>query len=827
MISSLRIRVLHNVTVRLIADNASTFAETVIVQPDSDGDGVNDNEDTCPFTPNAGAGQTEDTNTDGTPDACENALSGVSDLRGIPGDGQVELRWTNPAGSIELLNISWWETSNRSESLDFAEDTEQVISGDDMASYTVSGLENGRNYTARVDVHVANGDVFQSEEVNVPVGINTDGDDLPNYLDADDDNDGINDTTAAGDPLDNCPLVENPEQHNNDTDEFGDACDEDDDGDGVNEVGPNGRRLDNCQFLPNPLQHNNDTDEFGDACDEDDDGDGVNEVGPNGQMLDNCRFVANPLQHNNDTDQFGDACDEDDDGDDVNEVGPNGQPLDNCLFVKNPEQHNNDTDEFGDACDEDDDGDGVNDVDPNGRRLDNCRVTPNSDQRDANQDSEGDACDTIADRPAASGVSGLTAAGSRDRIRLNWTNPPGFITAFNISWHEVGDTTMSGFEMLDEFTEERNTNSETVTAHIISSLRLGVEYRVTVRLIADDRNDFAETVVATVVVPPDSDGDGVGDDPDNCPAVANPLQINTDELLPNGDTLGDACDDDDDADGFLEVGTEAQLAAIRSNLTGHYELHTNITLSTSAANSWQPIGNGTNPFRGKFNGNGHVISDLYSFIIETPDPKISVEAYSGLFGYISGAEVKNLGIVAHNITAAVLEGDGNVYAGVLAGRSLNSSISNVHVNLLGAINAHVNHILGGIGTSNPTDTNVFDTNSFAGGLVGQSLDSNIWDSDAVISDHVSALSERVEDFKDYSAAAGGLVGWNRGVVRNSYAVVGVGVFARGSYRDLGNNQKERRATAGGLVGRNLGQIDSAYANCIWRGFGPFCGGIRR
>ena len=49
-----------------------------------------------------------------------------------------------------------------------------------------------------------------------------------------------------------------------------------------------------------------------------------------------------------------------------------------------------------------------------------------------------------------------------------------------------------------------------------------------------------------------SDGDGVPDDADNCPSVANADQLDTD-----ADGLGDVCDDDDDGDGFTD---EQELA---------------------------------------------------------------------------------------------------------------------------------------------------------------------------------------------------------------------------------------------------------------------------
>ncbi|WP_412061364.1 thrombospondin type 3 repeat-containing protein [Rubrivirga sp. IMCC45206] len=54
----------------------------------------------------------------------------------------------------------------------------------------------------------------------------------------------------------------------------------------------------------------------------------------------------------------------------------------------------------------------------------------------------------------------------------------------------------------------------------------------------------------------DADGDGVDDDADNCPAVANPDQADAD-----GDGTGDACDPDDDNDG-VDDGADACAATV-------------------------------------------------------------------------------------------------------------------------------------------------------------------------------------------------------------------------------------------------------------------------
>ena len=72
--------------------------------------------------------------------------------------------------------------------------------------------------------------------------------------------------------------------------------------------------------------------------------------------------------------------------------------------------------------------------------------------------------------------------------------------------------------------------------------------------IIDDQDQCLNTPPPTPVdasgcePPPDGDGDGVPDASDNCPAVANNEQTDTD-----GDASGNACDLDDDGDGFTDA----------------------------------------------------------------------------------------------------------------------------------------------------------------------------------------------------------------------------------------------------------------------------------
>ena len=73
----------------------------------------------------------------------------------------------------------------------------------------------------------------------------------------------------------------------------------------------------------------------------------------------------------------------------------------------------------------------------------------------------------------------------------------------------------------------------------------------------------------------DRDGDTILDSQDNCPAIANTEQLNTDAEFTNGDALGDACDRDDDADGVVDADDAFPLNPSESLDTDNDQLGNN------------------------------------------------------------------------------------------------------------------------------------------------------------------------------------------------------------------------------------------------------------
>ena len=119
-----------------------------------------------------------------------------------------------------------------------------------------------------------------------------------------------------------------------------------------------------------------------------------------------------------------------------------------------------------------------------------------------------------------------------------------------------GRVTGNGMSVVDAIAALERWNFSSVLGSAFGELPL-INY-------PNDRPDdptprLEELVMVDISVAVDTDGDGVFDDVDNCPAVANPDQSNHDD-----DALGDACDEDDDNDGVPDATDAFPLDASES-----------------------------------------------------------------------------------------------------------------------------------------------------------------------------------------------------------------------------------------------------------------------
>ena len=217
------------------------------------------------------------------------------------------------------------------------------------------------------------------------------------------------------------------------------------------------------------------------------------------------------------------------------------------------------------------------------------------------------------------------------------------------------------------------------------------------------------------------------------------------------------------------ISSPADLAAIRTNdatLAGNYTLTGNIDLSHIP--NWQPIGDSANKFTGSFDGNGYNISGVSS----------SGYQYAGLFGYVEGANISNIGVLVGNILSS---SSTRSSSGGLVGSADNSLISNSYA-----------VVTGGISSSS-------SSYSRSGGLVGRTYYSPISNSYALVGGSISSSSPS----SGSNSYSGGLVGYpDNSPISNSYAVVGGSISSSANYR----------SSSGGLVGYAYNRpISNSYA----------------
>lgn len=461
----------------------------------------------------------------GTPTSSTHYLTATGQCTYDPNSGEVTITAAGQCTLTAAVTTTdvWTGTSdsvnNLSETID-----EAVLEKTWPVTFLVDS--DGDSVTDDVDNCVAYPNADQADNYGVQDGTDGTGDRCED-----------SDTDTKFDYEDNCPTVWNQGQENVfGGNAAGDACDDFDNDTVVDNV-------DNCQAVANTGQADNwglqdGSDGSGDAC-EDTDGDSLVD------STDNCPSVPNLDQSNVfGGSPAGDACD-DVDGDGT------GDKIDNCPVVSNANQANNYGSFAGDAC-EDTDGDSIND------ETDNCPVMANNSQLDANANGIGDLCESDTDGDGVDDYDGLNAGGIDDGMPAD--NCP---TIVNANQSDMDNDSIG--DVCDDDRDGDGINNDDDQFPDIS-----------IEGFPDHDNDGSPDTCASnacaggMSEDTDDDNDTIADNaPDNCP-MGNGInndddhvtdQTNTDLSLIGGDSYGDLCDDDDDADGVLDVSDNCPINA--------------------------------------------------------------------------------------------------------------------------------------------------------------------------------------------------------------------------------------------------------------------------
>lgn len=209
---------------------------------------------------------------------------------------------------------------------------------------------------------------------------------------------------------------------------------------------------------------------------------------------------------------------------------------------------------------------------------------------------------------------------------------------------------------------------------------------------------------------------------------------------------------------IISISTAAELAAINTNaahLAGPYKLTSDIDLAGYNGDNWTPIGATATPFKGTFDGDGHLIEGLNA---EGATP-------IGLFGVIESGTVENLGVKFGTLKSTTTS---EPIGGIAGEIKDNSTIQNCYTTG-GAIIA---------------DLNSFGSTA-AGGIIGQGSQSTILNCYSTC--NISLVST-------YLVYGGGIAGSGTNLtVSNCYSICKIKEIHGG---DAGGGS----AYAGGIIG---------------------------
>ncbi len=258
-----------------------------------------------------------------------------------------------------------------------------------------------------------------------------------------------------------------------------------------------------------------------------------------------------------------------------------------------------------------------------------------------------------------------------------------------------------------------------------------------------------------------------------------------------------------DTTNYLEITTVEELKNIEMNKS--YILMNNLDLT---GEEWVPLGTYREPYLGNFDGNGMTISNL----------TISIDnQYNGLFGYVNG-QVNDLKIIdfaidyeaklitfAGGLAGAIsghaynIEVSGNIqientrsntYVGLLVGMSVKMDESSAIANFIPVIinNNQSSGIINVVG----------ERMIFAGGLIGKSFNSRVYDNLADSTIDVVANNS--------SAAVGGLIGHNYSGLSSGYEAeriaLNIAVYNNISNSTINSQAIDYILYTGGLIGYN-------------------------